>query len=152
MKNKIEILGIDLGNTIIKHRQVLPDAFRVIRRLIDERFGKNVHIVSRVTPEQEIRARAFVTNEQFQRELGIPLERVHFCRERHEKGPICEKIQATHFIDDRPEVMAHMPKTLARPILFDPTSEDIEAFPFDIKKIPIVRTWREVETLLLPTK
>jgi len=148
MKTK-EILGIDLGNTIIKHRSPMPDAFRVIRRLIDERFGNNVHIVSRVSPEQEIRARAFVTGEHFQKELAIPLNRVHFCGERHEKGPICKQINVTHFIDDRPEVMSAMPPSVVRKILLDPDETDLRLFASRLGDFNIARSWLDVERLLL---
>jgi len=143
------ILGIDLGNTIIKNRQVLPDAFRVIRRLIDERFGVNVHIVSRVNPEQEIRARAFVTSEHFKSQLSIPLSRVHFCRERREKGPICKRIGITHFIDDRPEIMAVMPPSVVRKILFDPDETDLRQFASRLGDFNVAHSWLDVERLLL---
>jgi hypothetical protein len=150
MKTKIEeVVGIDLGNTIIKHRKPLPDAFRVIRRLIDERFGERLHIVSRVDEQQEIRARAFVTGHEFQSALGIPLTRVHFCRERHEKGPICERLRITHFIDDRPEVMVYMPTSVIRKVLFDPDQADLDTCASLLGDFNIARSWLDVERLLL---
>ena len=45
----IEIIGIDLGNTIIKNRRPLPHSLRVVGRL-RERFGNDVHIVSLCLP------------------------------------------------------------------------------------------------------
>ncbi len=144
-----EIIGIDLGNTLIRRREVMPHAFRVVRRLIEERFGENTHIVSRVSPEQEIRARAFVTGSEFQSNLGIPIERVHFCRERHEKGPICHRIGITHFIDDRPEVMVHMPTIVTHRILFNPNPDDLAKVKDQLGAILQVKDWLEVESFLL---
>ena len=145
----VEILGIDLGNTLIQRREPLPHAFRVVKHLIDERFGDRVHIVSRVSPEQEIRARIFVTGAEFQTHLGIPTERVHFCRERHEKGPICHKIGITHFIDDRPEVMVHMPTIVTHRILFNPNQDDLAKVKKQLGAILQAKDWLEVEALLL---
>ncbi len=52
----IEKLSIDIGNTIIdKQKKPFPDAFRVIRRLIDETYHENVFIISKVTPAQAFR-------------------------------------------------------------------------------------------------
>lgn len=147
MKN--EILGIDLGNTIIKNRVPLPDAFRVIRLLIERRFRDRVVIVSRVNEEQEVRARAFVTSKAFVSEVGIPLERVHFCRKRDQKGPICKRLGITHFIDDRPEVMAFMPESVVHKILFNPDHIDFQTFANQIGEYSIVNDWNGVERLLL---
>lgn len=149
--NANEVLGIDLGNTIIYKREPLPDAFRVIRELINKRFGERVYIVSRVNPEQEIRARAFVTSLEFTTHINIPIERVHFCRERHEKGPICKKMGITHFVDDRPEVMAHMPDTVIKKILFNPDPHEWCNYKQKLEGTFIVKSWVDVEKLLLHT-
>jgi hypothetical protein len=147
-----EILGIDLGNTVIKDRRPLPDAFRVIRRLMDERFGSNVHIVSRVNAEQKKRARAFVTSPDFVRNVGIPLDRVHFCPERRDKAEICSRLLITHMIDDRPEVHLFMPQCVKEKILFDPTYADLEAWRPHIYSMIILRSWLAVEKHFFPAQ
>jgi hypothetical protein len=58
------ILGIDLGNTIIRNRVVIPRALETLSRL-EVVFGKRMHIISRVTPEQQVRAEAFMRTEDF---------------------------------------------------------------------------------------
>ena len=64
----IEILGIDLGYTILDNpnKKEFPESFRVIRRLAAERFGNRIYIVSKVTPEQKIRAQAWISSQSFQ--------------------------------------------------------------------------------------
>lgn len=157
MKTKIntpEILGIDLGNTLFNKENYpdFPDSLRVVRRLAIERFGfKNIHIVSRVTPEQEKRALIYVSRQIFKDKTRITLDRVHFCRERHEKGPICEILGITHFIDDRPDVLIHMP-TNVKPILFNPRTEDRATYTKEIRSMYIVENWLEIERLLLQVK
>ncbi len=146
-------LAIDLGNTIILDRQPIPHAIRVVRRLVLEKFGVgDVFIISRVTPEQKIRARRFVTTEPFRSGTGLPLEQVHFCAERHEKGEICRKLNITHIIDDRPEVMAHMPEHVIHRILFNPDPKDCAEFKVHITNAKIVRDWHEVEKHFFPAK
>lgn len=148
MKKKSEkpILGIDLGNTLIKERKPMRDAYRVVTELSKLYFGPRIHIVSRVDEEQERRARTFVTSEPFIKGTGIPLRRVHFCRERSEKAAICAKFGITHFIDDRPEVMRHLGKGVTK-ILFDPIAEDHEQFQNSLGGVYTVSSWNEVENL-----
>ncbi len=146
-ENRIEKIGIDLGNTLIVNRQPLPDALQVTG-MLRKRFGEHIYIISRVNEEQEKRARAFVTSEIFVQTTGIPFSRVHFCRERHEKAPIARELGLTHFIDDRPEVMSHMPFVRDR-ILFNPDSDDLMRFFEEVSGPFVVRSWLEVKTLLI---
>jgi hypothetical protein len=143
------IVGIDLGNVMIKHRKPMPDAMRVVRRLKDEIFGDRMFIVSRVNEEQKIRATAFVTGDEF-RETRIPFEQVYFCSERCEKGPICARLGITHHIDDQPEVMYHMPQSVHTRILFDPKEEEMQKFEGRLSKCIIMRSWLEVEKYFFP--
>lgn len=148
-----EVLGIDIGHTIYDNPRKQPflDAFRVIRRLTRERFGsQNVHVVSRVTPEQEIRARAFIEGREFQMEAGIPIQQAHFCAERHEKAPICVRLGITHFIDDRPGVLIHMPSTITK-ILFNPTERDVIEFAVHLPDMIQIQDWKEIENIFLGT-
>lgn len=147
------VLGIDLGHTIydVDNRCAFPHAYRVIRRLVAEEVFRpeNMHIVSRVTPEQELRAREFIMSSEFQSGTCIPIDRAHFCRERHEKAPICLKLGMTVFIDDRPGVLMHMPPRVQR-ILFNPTAEDLRDYSSAVRSMLIVQNWIEVERLFFP--
>ncbi len=147
----IEILGIDLGYTILDNpnKKEFPESFRVIRRLAAERFGNRIYIVSKVTPEQEVRARNWIESPSFQKGTGIPIKRAHFCQERREKGTICAQLGITHFIDDRPEVMNFMPESVIHRILFRPRSEDLEQFAHIISNMDKANSWLDIEQMLL---
>jgi hypothetical protein len=149
----IETIGIDLGNVMVRQRKPVEDAFRVVGRLVNERFGKQSYIISRVNEEQEVRARAFVSSADFVSIAQIPVERVHYCRERREKGKICEELGVTVMIDDRTEVMLHLPDSVNHRFLFNPTEEDVlllRGYPHIEERVTIVRSWKEAESLLLP--
>lgn len=148
-----EALGIDLGNTITDkklfggsalEKMPQPDAFRVIKRLIQERFGDKVHIVSKVTPEEEIRAIAWLENYNFFDASGLIESHVEFCLERHDKAPICERLGITHFIDDRPEVLSHM-TTVPYRFLFQGDQQEYETYKHALAGVIIVESWGDIE-------
>ncbi|MDD5318824.1 MAG: hypothetical protein PHF79_03360 [Candidatus Pacebacteria bacterium] len=136
VRKKRETVGIDIGDTIVERsgdtRQAFPDALRVIKRLVAERFGNNSHIVSKVNAEQMIRVRKWLDENRFHELTGLPASNVEFCAERHEKAPICEKLGITHFIDDRPEVISHMTSVPHR-FLFRPNMDDYERLSPSLK-------------------
>lgn len=143
-----DTLGIDLGKTIV-HRVngiqvLLPDADRVIRRLVSEKFGERVHIISRVTPEQQVRAEAWLRSTRFLQSVGIATDHLHFCAERRDKAPICHRLGITHFIDDRPEVMSHMPFIPHR-FLFQANQEDVEKWQTNLSNTVRVESWIDIE-------
>ncbi len=145
-------LGIDLGRTIV-HRVngmqvLLPDADRVIRRLVSEKFGERVHIISRVTPEQQVRAEAWLRSTRFLQSVGIATDHLHFCAERRDKAPICHRLGITHFIDDRPEVMSHMPFITHR-LLFQANQEDAEKWQAELSSTTRVESWLDIERHIL---
>ncbi len=148
-KEKPKRLGIDLGNTLILKVDgqvyVQDGALITIKSLMDRHFGQEVYIVSKVTPAQEVRARAWLERNGFFELLGIPKTHLHFCAERCEKGPICQGLGITHFIDDRPEVFAHMDPSVCR-FLFKPRQEDLVEFDGKLPGAHIVAHWSEVES------
>lgn len=148
-----EIIGFDLGKTIVsicdgKDKTPFPGVFRVIKRLIGERFGDRSYIVSKVTPEQQKRAEAWLAREGFHELTGLPADHVIFCAERRDKGPICRRLGITHFIDDRPEVLAHM-EFVPHRFLFRGDPADREKFKEQLKNVTDINEWHEVESILL---
>jgi hypothetical protein len=153
MTNEPGILGIDIGNTIVDSNlsphQPFPDALRVIKRLVAERFRpERTFIVSKVNEEQKLRAMDWLAKTGFHEITGIPENHVEFCAERSDKAPICQRLSITHFIDDRPEVLSHM-GTVQNRILFRAIEEDFEFFKARLEGVVRVSSWAEVERLLL---
>jgi len=149
MKASELIIGIDLGETTLTKgpngkRIEFPRAMEVISYLV--RNCRGVYIVSKVNKEQKQRALNWMFDNDFFRRTGIRRTEVHFCAERNEKGPIVKDLRINCFIDDRPEVMAWMPKNVTK-ILFRPIFEDIGAW--NQQDAHVVNSWTEVETLIL---
>ncbi|MEI6345684.1 MAG: hypothetical protein WCO79_00385 [bacterium] len=148
------VLCIDLGNTfMVKHGgipYIQPSAAIVVRFLIHGIFGpENVHLVSRVDADQEKRTKDWFSENGIYKLTDLRRENVHFCREREGQAPICQRLGATHMIDDRPEVMYHLPFVPNR-LLFNPDSGDMAKWESKLGNIKIVASWPHVGQLLLP--
>lgn len=158
-----EVLGIDFGNTIVHNvtgekisagqtglTEVCDyeNAFNCIIRLINERFdASNVHLISKVSEKGEARVREWLRSHDFAL-TGFNMDNLHFCRERHEKGPICKKLGVTHMIDDRPEVMMSCAGIVPFKLLFRPTPMELEKFKTELSEltgVTIMNDWWDVE-------
>ena len=119
-----DTIGIDIGGVIIKPAETPGDtsfftddflatpmfegAVDVIRQLRDERFGENMHIVSKCGPNVQRKSLEWLEHHNFYERSGLRPENVHFCRKRPEKAGICDTLGITVFIDDRLDVLCHM--------------------------------------------
>lgn len=141
------VIGIDLGGTIA-HRVdgvmvPMPECMEVIARL--RKQVKAIYIVSRVTDEQSLRAYWFFNRNNFFEETGLTPNKVHFCYERRDKAPICERLGVTHFIDDRPEVVSHMGDSVVK-LLMRPLQIDMDEYAPWIRNLTVVNSWNEIES------
>jgi hypothetical protein len=122
------VLGIDIGRVIIAPADVsggadtsflggsdsdalatppAEHAFEAIRSLV-EAFDGNVWLVSKCGPRVQQRTREWLRHQRFHELTGVRPDRVRFCRQRREKREHCAAIGATHFIDDRLDVLRHL--------------------------------------------
>jgi hypothetical protein len=117
--------------------------------LARERFGDRVHIVSKCGPTIQAKSKEWLSHRGFTEITGIPLERVHFCRTREEKAPICKRLRITHFIDDRYDVLSYA-KTVPHCFLFQPRADDLaRAEREPLAGLKVVQSWAEVAEALL---
>jgi len=148
------VIGIDFGNTIFHtvggKKVVFENAFEVIHRLVKSEQTV-VHIISKVTEQQKVRAIEWMAVTDFYRQTGLTPKNIHFCAERKDKAAIAAKLNLTHHIDDRPEVMSHMDGSIYK-YLFRPEAEDVLKFYNDLRRhhVKIVNTWWEVKNEFLP--
>lgn len=163
-QNAIEVLGIDIGGVIIdrandrtdtsffgkRYRESAPTpgALEAVARLVAERFGANVFLVSKCGEHVERKTVNWLAHNRFFERTGVPPDHVRFCRERADKAGICASLGVTHFVDDRLEVLAHMPASTRR-ILFHPTEEEVAAFADRLAEVERVESWEEVLRLLV---
>jgi hypothetical protein len=151
------IIGIDFGNTLTyklsghdeAHRQLFPEAFCVVQWMVKQ---WPVHIVSKVNPKQQTEVETWLKKTNFLDNVGIPSANLHFCAERKEKAAILHKIEATHHIDDRPEVLGTTYRDdKIKGILFRPRPEEVVEY-FDylkIRDVVIANNWEEVQMQFL---
>jgi hypothetical protein len=153
-KKQPEVIGYDLGGTIFQRIEgtmvISEEALYVIRSLTHTRFASRSYIVSRADEEQKIRATNILKKERFFEATEIPKEHLIFCSERHEKAPICTEHGITHFIDDRPEVLAHLTDVPHRILFGEVDWTEYERFRERLKGVTFASCWTEVDRLLFP--
>lgn len=71
-------------------------------------FAGRVHIVSKAGPKVAGHTRDWLVFHRFFERTGINPANLHFVRERRDKAPVCARLNITHFVDDRLDVLAHL--------------------------------------------
>ena len=129
MKNQsTQVLGIDIGRVIIGAADssgsadtsfisgseeaalatpASPGAFEAIAELT-RAFAGRVWLVSKCGPRVQRLTLRWLTRSSFYERTGVRQDRVRFCLKRPEKRDHCLAIGATHFIDDRLDVLEHL--------------------------------------------
>lgn len=154
-----DTLGIDIGGVIITPARKAGDtsffssdylatppmaeAFETIAALARTRFGAHVHLVSKCGPGVEAKTRAWLVHHRFHDITGVPEERLHFCRARPDKAPICKRLGVTHFIDDSLEVLGYL-TTVPHRFLFQPEEKEMARHSAHLADVRVVQSWREV--------
>ena len=82
-------------------------AFEAIAELTAA-FGGRVWLVSKCGPRIQQLTRRWLQRNSFYERTGVRQDRLLFCRKRPEKRDHCATIGATHFIDDRLDVLDHL--------------------------------------------
>src|SRR5262245_8869002 len=100
-------------------------------------------IVSKCGPRTEKKTRLWLAQHKLLDTLGLDAQALHFCRERRDKAPICERLGVTHFVDDRMEVLVHLTSVRHR-FLFGP-----QTAVANVEGVVRVETWTDVVALLL---
>lgn len=161
-----EALGVDIGGVIIDrindgtdtsffsenflNTSAVPDVFEVLEALVRRRFANRVFLVS--TCGQEIRDKRirWLDHHRFYDRTGIKRDHVRFCPERRDKADICKKLDITHFVDDRLEVL-HQLITVGDRFLFRPKPAEMEKYAsFLSDRVYVVQYWKEIADKLLP--
>jgi hypothetical protein len=152
-----EVLGVDVGGVIIDRvndgtdtsffgrnfllTTAVAGVFDVLRQL-NERFDKIV-LVSKCGQSTQDRTRQWLAHHNFYERTGIAEVDVHFCRERREKAPICQKLGVTHFIDDRLEVLGYL-ESVSHLYLFQPIETEVKRFSRFLPRVKRMNSWQEV--------
>ncbi|MGE0653978.1 MAG: hypothetical protein AB7P12_19855 [Alphaproteobacteria bacterium] len=157
-------LGIDIGGVIVVRvndgselsffgdryleNPPISGAFEGIRELGQERFGENVHLVSRCREETRRRTLAWFDHHGFWEATGLTRDRVHFCDERREKELVCARVGIDHFIDDHMDVLRQLPSVPNR-FLFRPEQQDLVEFASLLDTVTIAQDWPSLVEAIL---
>lgn len=135
-------LGIDIGRVIIDgssgsgdtsffsgdtaamlRTPAVPGAFAAIARLVPL-FGE-AWLVSKCGPRVQRRSVEWLRHHRFFEVTGIAEGNVRFCLRRPEKAIHCVDLGITHFVDDKPDVIAAITPVVPHRYLFTnwPTTE-----------------------------
>lgn len=162
-----EVLGVDIGQVIIEQRPKdqnlifrgpnylnspeMPDAFRVLRRLRDERFGENILLVTRCWRVVQEKRIEWLDHHNFYERIGIPRVRPLYCWTPQYKAVVCRNLFISHFIDDDPRELIHLGGLIPNLILFRPDQRYVDEYARFVEQDTIrVESWQEIEKLLLP--
>jgi hypothetical protein len=125
---KTSVLGVDIGRVIIgaadasgradtsflsgsDHAALetppCAGAFQALKNLVVA-FNGNVWLVSKCGPRIQRLTLAWLEHQRFYEVTGVNPDRVRFCLKRPEKRDHCAAIGATHFVDDRLDVLEHL--------------------------------------------
>jgi hypothetical protein len=166
LKNQ-DVLGADVGGVIIDggkndntdtsffsdrylQTTAVPRAFEALNFLVASRFGNRVFIVSKCGERVEMKTRSWFDHHHFYEMTGIARSNLRFCRERHEKAPICKDLGITHFIDDKLEVLSYLVDLVPNLYLFRPKPREVDRFSRFLPRVTQIQSWPELLAKLPP--
>ena len=160
---KPHALGVDVGGVIIEpmdnsddtsffgpnylRTPAIEGAFDALRVLNRAYFPGCVYLVSKCEKRVQAHTLDWLAHHDFHGYTGIPVEHVHFCRQRHEKGEIAARLGLTHFVDDRLEVLSYL-RTVAVRCLFRGRPAELQSYAHLLPQVAQVATWSEALPVL----
>ena len=156
-----ESLGVDLGNVIIDHvgfgttpeffhsgnSNIIPPVSGVLdalRRLNQERFQGNMFVVYNASDVADQKIISWLKSRDFFEQTGISPERVVRTQNGRDKSSVCKLYQATHFIDDRLEVLSHLVGKVGNLYLFRPQQKEVEQYQDFLIHVWQVNSWDDI--------
>ncbi len=150
-------LGVDVGGVIIDRQNdradtsffgsnylqttAVPGVFEALRRAGE--LGFTVHVVSKCGQNVQRKTLEWLAHHNFYERTGVDPGRVHFCRTRPEKAPICTTQKITHFVDDRLDVLEYL-SDVRELFLFQPNEADASRWRSSGHRSRLVTAWSEV--------
>ena len=151
------ILGVDVGGVIIGRENDRTDTsffgpnylqttcvegvFETLARLGE--LGFTIHVVSKCGENTRRKTLEWLAHHDFYERTGVDPARVHFCRTRPQKAPICTSQGITHFVDDRLDVLEYL-SDVGELFLFQPNASDEARWRSAGHRSRLVKSWQEV--------
>jgi hypothetical protein len=108
-------------------------------------FGGQVWLVSKCGPVVQAKTLRWLDAHDFFGRTGVSPAAVRFCRERADKREHCAELALTHFVDDHPEVHAHIRGTVSYQYFFGPQPSGVPGYGIHAP------TWADLEPLIRAT-
>lgn len=150
-----DVLGIDCGNVILSQMNGTPvagvlDALAgiVTSKRFETTRGIDIWVVSKCGQRVQDLSLGWLKAINFWEYTGIPESNIRFCRDYQGKAPICEDLGITHFVDDKPEVLAHLQK-VPHLFAFNPKVPALLKYQHLVEHWTLVKNWPELAALLL---
>ena len=161
-------LGIDIGKVIIDSARndgtdtaffsdnflrttALPGAFETIGKFVAQFEPENVFLISKCGLRVQEKSLAWLAHHNFWKQTGMNPQAYRFCLRRPEKAGICKALGITHFIDDRAEILVSMQGIVTHRYIFNPSDKELRRYANHLQGEQIVRSWTELEPLVLGT-
>jgi hypothetical protein len=127
-------------------------AVETMRDLIVPSFGtENTFLISKCGEKIQKRTTEWLQHVNFFGRTGVSSDNVRYCLKRPEKALIAAKLGLTHFIDDRPDVLAAMrDEDMPTKMLFLPDSfrQANEATTYRRGSLYVVKGWPGVRAVI----
>lgn len=154
------ILAVDIGGPIIHakggsapavYRAAQPTVgcFRGLRTLAKRRFGDAIHLISQCDERVQAAKLDWFQANRFHARTGVAPDRVHFVRKPEGKAALCKELGVTHFVDDRPSIVAHAVGIVPNLFLFNPDPAELGANPLVAVTAREVADWDALLRALL---
>lgn len=159
-------LGVDLGNVIIDHLgfgttteyfahgdyNAIPPVTGVLdalRQLNQRRFGGMIFVAYNANDVAEQKIVSWLKFHNFFNRTGISPNRINRSSQGRDKSAICKLYQATHFIDDRLEVLSHLIGKVKNLYLLRPQGDEVNRHKSYLKKVNQMESWEALLRVLL---
>ena len=161
-----ESLGVDFGNVIIDHvgfgttpeffqlgdYNTIPavfGAFEALRLLNENRFRDNIFVVYNASDVADQKITSWLETHNFFDQTGISRDRVSRTQNGRNKRSLCGRYGATHFVDDRLEVLGHLIGKVENLYLFSPHHKEVERYKEFLNQVYELDSWSEIIRLLI---
>lgn len=144
-------IGIDIGWTIKGFKPhndkniPSPGSFDIITELIQR--NHNIFLISKVNSEQKQKVEEWLKIHDFFNITKVKPENLYFCFERKDKSLFVKALNIDIMIDDRPEVLVHLPYNTTK-ILINPDIEDLKLYKNQLDDIRLVSNWYQIANFI----
>jgi hypothetical protein len=143
-------IGFDVGGVILDQttRELITESYKTIKLCIEKYKPENVFIVSKARNHWIDLTKQMFIDTQFYEFTNFLDKNIYFVDEYEDKAIMCEKLQINYFVDDSVKVIKFLLDTDTKGIWYNPSCTSCLT-KTELKKIHIVKTWKNIRKLLL---